>query len=65
MEQKEEELKNYHICIDKQVTLYEAKAKIHTWNSTSQVDGKKTSYQNQLSKIDREGEGRIIQKTQI
>lgn len=62
---KEEGLKNYHICIYKQVTPYEAKAKIPTWNSTSQVDGKKTSYQNQFSKTDKVGEGRITQKTQI
>lgn len=41
----------------KQVTLYEAKAKIPTWNSTSQVDGKKTSYQNQLTKIEWERGG--------
>lgn len=51
---KEEELKNYHICIYKQVTLHEAKAQIPTWNSTSQVDGKKTSYQNQLTKSGKE-----------
>lgn len=51
MEQKQEELKNYHICIYKQVTLYEAEAKIPTWYSTSQVDGKKGVPQNQLTKI--------------